>query len=537
MKSTALRQILAHDIPALPEHWHEECDCVPTLAYLRVSKVMNREKIVSPTIQLNEIIADARRKGRRIVKILIDINKSGKDFDRKAFGEAVEDIKAGVYKHISVWKWNRFGRTMLGSMTMLKMLEEVDASVSSATESFEYESAIGEFNLNGLLNMAQMQSRTLGETWRGVHTARKQNQLPHTGQKRFGYDYITDDVRNKRYEINEEEARILRWSYEQYVAGKSMKWIVAEVNAQGFTTPYGNAWTRHTFTRTLESGFAAGQFRQRSKAAKKAQKRRRDNTRAAFDEWEKGKHTPIIDMALWRAYEKIRDEGAALPPNRSTHALSTLLVCGLCARRLTTRYTGQNRQHRWVCDGRARYHPERPLTISNVDALSVVRQWAEARSKPEWLEAEIQRMHEAEDSARPEVDRIEAELKKTSAKAAKALRLYLDTDDDNEESRTRVLSAMNALDARVADLKRQRAELVVGRVAPDWAALGSLSETWDLDEPQTHNAALRAALGMVVVFPPVDPKVRRDVSRVTVVPAWEMEEWSDWLAARRQRSL
>lgn len=538
MTSAALRKILDNDIPSLPKHPHDECECQPTVAYLRVSKIMNREKIVSPTIQLNEIVTDAARNNRRIAKILFDINKSGQDFDRKAFEEVVSDIQAGLYKHVSVWKWSRFGRTFIGSLMMLSMLEEVDAVVDSATEPFEHGTAAGELNRNTLLSIAGWQSKVFGDTWRSVHKTRADSGLPHTGQKRFGYDYISSDERNKRYEINEVEARALRRAYERYAAGDSMRRIVDEINASGVYTSYGNPWTRLTLTRTMESGFAAGLLRSRSAAMKKSHKRRANGTRAGYDVWNQGRHTPIISMELWRGYEAMRDEAATLPPRfaRATHPLSALLFCGLCARRLTTKYAGEPRQHRWTCRGRDRFHPDRPVSISNEDAMRVVRQWVTERSTPEWVEQEIKRMHEAEDNARPEAERITAELRKAETQAAKAQDLYLKLDDDNEVGQTRILTTLNALDARVALLKEQRAALVVNRKAPDWSALGVLVDQWDRLEPQFQNAALRAALGMVLVSPPSEPRARRDLTRVKVVALWDMGDWADWLSARRQRS-
>lgn len=539
MTSEALIRILQHDIPALPDHWHEDCACDPTVAYIRVSRVGKRTKIVSPTIQLNEIVADAKRNSRRIVKILFDINKSGRDFDREAFGEAVRDVKAGLYRHISVWKWSRFGRTNLGTQIMLKTLDDAGAVVDSASEPYDHKTAAGKYSRDQMILMADFQGTTYGEVWRSVHETRRRNGLPHSGQKRFGYDYRAEDERNRRFEINEDEASIIRWAVEQYVSGWSMTRVVNEVNAQGFLSPRGNPWTYPAWTAMLDNGFAAGQIRSRSEEMKNSLKRKTASRRDSYDVWTKGAQPPIIDADLWKEYQKARAGGAGLAARwvRGVHELSALLFCGLCARRMSTKYCGKDRQRRWICPAAHAYHPGKPVGIGNDEALEIIRAWLTEKSQPEWVERESRRVFDESQGAQPEVDRIDASIKKLEKQSKRTLAFFTATDDDSDAVRTRVLAQMNSLEREIKELNERKARLTADRKTPDWKALGVIVDRWDECEPETHNAALRAALGMVVVAPASGPRVRRGVrDRLSIVPEWEMGDWSEWLAVRRQRS-
>lgn len=531
--------ILKNDIPALPEHWHAVCDCVPTVAYLRVSRVGKRTKIVSPKLQLNEIVADAKRNGRRIVKLLFDINKSGQDFDREAFGEVISDVKAGLYRHVSVWKWSRFGRTNRGSLRMLAVLEAADGVVDSATEPYDHDTVFGEFSRDQMILIADLQGKIYGETWRSVHETRLEVGLPHSGQKRFGYDYRTEDERTRRFEINPDEGRIIKWAVEQYVSGWSMTRIVNEVNAQGFLSPRGNPWTYAAWTAMLDNGFAAGLLRTRSKAMKKTLKRKTASRRTSYDVWTKGAQAAILDEALWQAYQKAREGGAGLAARwvRGVHELSALLFCGLCARRMATKYCGKDRQRRWICPAAHAYHPGKPVGVGNDEALVIIRDWLTERSQAEWIERESRRLFDEGKDARPEVDRIDSAIQKLQGQSKRALDLYLATDEENDAVRTRVLARLNSLEGELKELKETRVRLTADRKTPDWKALGVIVDRWDEFEPETHNAALRAALGMVVVNPASGPRVRRGVrDRVSIVPEWEMGDWAEWLSVRRQRS-
>lgn len=539
MTSAALKTILDHDIPELPPHWHDECDCEPTVAYLRVSKIGKRTKIVSPTIQLNEIIADARRNKRKIVKLVFDINKSGRDFDREAFQSVIDDIKAGEYKHVSVWKWSRFGRTIRGSLQMLTLLEEADGRVESASEPFDQDTVFGEFTRDQMLLIADLQSKVLGETWRGVHATRLDNQLPHSGRKRFGYDYFAEDERDKRYAPNPEEGPILKWAYEQYVAGVAMRKIVRAVNEKGFRTSFGNEWTWQAWAKMMDTGFAAGLIRGRSTAQKRAVKRKPANTRRSYDKWTEGKQEALISRELWEAYLARREEALTLPPRfaGAVHELSALVFCGICARRMTTKYAGTYRKHTWVCMSRDSFHPDKSVTVANDDAMMLVREWFEERSQPEWVEAESRRIFEAAQRVRPDVDALEKKLAAVDKKLDNAMALFLASENASEAVKTRVLKTLNGLEEERARLLEGKKAVAVPDSVPDFRALGVVAERWDEFEKDVHNAALRKALGMVLVSPPSAPRVRRELrERVRIVPAWEMEDWSEWLSARRQRA-
>jgi hypothetical protein len=182
------------------------------------------------------------------------------------------------------------------------------------------------------------------------------------------------------------------------------------------------------------------------------------------------------------------------------------------------------------------HHPDRPVSISDEEALRVVRRWVTTKSQPEWIDQEARRVYEERQSVQPEGDRIAADLKKVESQAAKALDLYLKIDDTDGATATRVLATLNALEKRVKELKGLAASLSVDVAQPDWKALGVIAEGWDIFPAETHNAALRGAVGMLLITPKSAPRVRTWTVPPRVVPLWEMDEWSDWLSARRRRS-
>jgi site-specific DNA recombinase len=61
------------------------------------------------------------------------------------------------------------------------------------------------------------------------------------GGKAFGYDSVVRGDGTKWYCVNEAQARVVRWIFEQYASGKSPRAIAAELNARKVSSP-GSTW-------------------------------------------------------------------------------------------------------------------------------------------------------------------------------------------------------------------------------------------------------------------------------------------------------
>lgn len=538
---TPQTKIYGHDLPVLPKHWHEECDCVPTVAYIRVSKTNKKVTIKSPKIQFEEILTDARFNKRKIVAIVFDLNVSGHEFDREALNEVMDGLRDGRWTHISVWKWSRWGRNLRASLKMLALVEDLGARVDSATEPFDQDTIWGEFSRDQMLLIADLQAKQIGQTWRSVHALRFEAKLPHSGRKRFGYDYITTDERDKHYELNEEEADALEWAYLQYLAGTGTRKIALEFNARGLKTEFGGQWTYQAVGKMLDTGFGAGLLRCRSEAKKKAMKMKGKpaNTLASYDVWLPGKQSTVIDFDVWCQYKEKRESQAAQPPasRRAVHEISGLLNCGICSRRMTTHYGGKQRQHRWHCEARSAFHPTVNVSISNDDALMLVKDWLAGRAQDDWVAREARKKYERGLKSTNTVDQDERRIYEIGKQLDNLIKLTA-RPDASEATQTRLIGSLNALEVELAELNVKVQEAASGpAVEPNWVEMQKVVDSWSTYPAQVHNAALSRSIGMIVVSPPSAPRLRSELrSRVRIVPVWEMSDWAEWLSVRRQRS-
>ncbi len=551
--------------PTTVEHHHSgPCDCEPTIPYIRVSMVGSREVIIAPEVQLDAIKLDCKQKNKRIVKVVADIDKSGRNFAKRRVNECIGYIKDGVARSISVWKWSRWGRNLQYSLAYLDLVQQAGGRVDSATEDIDASTAIGSFNRDIVMRVDQLYSDMIGESWQAAHAKRREAGLPHTGKKRFGYDYLSREILKTgvrhtgsetceacteltpHFVVNEREGAALADLYRDYNNGVGIRKLARGLNDKGLVTPLGGPWTFTAVIQMLETGFGAGWIRERSpelKAKMKGDgKKSVRNTLESFDVWRRGTHEPVIDEKTWDDFRRFREAITRLPPRlrKADHALSALLFCRLCARRLNTKYEGRDRRHAWRCLWKDTFHPDTNVSISDEAAMKIVRLWvfenAKAPSSTEAVDEAVRRELRIAAHSRT-VEDIEAEL----AVEVQALdNLFLQNARGRlSDERFEVLSAV--VEGRIAELKTERESVAAASGAvesrPTYEAFTSLDSVWRetaLRRPADLNMPLRKLVQFVVVGPAHGVR-RRESERVEVVGRWEAETWEPWLRARRRR--
>lgn len=491
-------------------------------------------------VQFEEIVQDAIRNNRRIIKVYFDL-RTGKSLEGRKLDTVVEEIKAGLYRLVSVYKWNRWGRNTLESLQMCAAVDGAGGQVVSATEAFDTRTPTGEFIRDMLLAQAAWQSRIIGENWRGAQRLRRNAGLPHTGRERFGYVYSS-----RHYTTDPGEAALVKSAYQRYVNGISLKQIVREWNAMGIVTTMGGQWTPQALGKMLDTGFAAGYIRERSKPGQKPA-----NRIINYDIWQPGTHDAIINEDVWQQYRAKREAQAQLPVRlrSAAHPLSGLIFCGDCGRRMNTKYMGVKKRHNWVCSHRASYHPEISIGISNEIAMEVVRKWVHERAstddaladeRPASVTEKARRQEAGELSIKSNADECLARLARVKTKRDRLRKLYLDGDDKDltEAKYKKILTEFEAEEREFrTELSRARAAEKAANPADLLAEFVSLDQSWNklLLVPVTFHRLLQAVIGMVRVFPRESARLSESANRVDVVSSWEMEDWGDaWLAERRR---
>lgn len=333
----------------------------PYIGYVRVSTW--REEKISPEIQKASIVEWARRNGARIVAWVVDLDATGRNFQRKIMG-AIERVEKGAARGIAVWRYSRFGRDRVGNAINLARLESVGGRLESATEPVDASTAIGRFQRGMILEFGAFESDRTGEQWKEVHTHRLAAALPSGGRPRFGYVWYPRRVpdpaapggfrlQEERYEPDPETAPYVASCFAQYIEGTGAKTLVNQLNAAGLRTMRGGLWRQDSLLRYLDSGFAAGYLRVRDDCACP---KRPGASYKSCGHWRffRGAQLPIIGYdagldldaldddareairhradELWKEYRARRTAVARTPirARAAAHALTSLARCQLC---------------------------------------------------------------------------------------------------------------------------------------------------------------------------------------------------------------
>ena len=197
----------------------------------------------------------AQQRGYRVVGEYCDRALSGRYAEtRPEFQRMISDSAKHAFDFVLVWKLDRFSRDRYDSAIYKKKLRANGVRVLSVTE------GVGDSSESVLLEaileaMAEEYSRQLAQNVRRGMRQNAEKGLSLGGLAPLGYRVV-----NKQYEINEDEARIVRFIHEQYADGAGQKQIVADCARLGYRNQRGNPLTLASVKRILANERYVGRY-------------------------------------------------------------------------------------------------------------------------------------------------------------------------------------------------------------------------------------------------------------------------------------
>ena len=178
----------------------------------------------------------------QLVDIYADPGISGTRAEKRPnFLRMIEDCRAGKIQKVMVKSISRFARNTVDALHYIRELKDLGISVCFESENIDTMTPGGEVLLTILAAMAEQESRTISSNIKWAYQRRFQdgNVLLNTGMmlgyRKTGKDTNGHDV----YEINEEEADIVRRIYREYVAGITVTQICRRLEADEIPTKLG----------------------------------------------------------------------------------------------------------------------------------------------------------------------------------------------------------------------------------------------------------------------------------------------------------
>lgn len=175
--------------------------------------------------------------------------------NRDEFKRLIKDCEAGKIDIVLVKSISRFARDTVDTLNTTRHLKDLGVDVYFEKENIHSMSNEGELLLTLLASFAQAESESISANEKWSVKKRFEQGIPNTCIRSFGYDW---DAETKTMLINEEEAKWVRYIYEQYLAGKSIKALAVEMKENGVCGKRGDPLSRSTIRKVLTSEHYVG---------------------------------------------------------------------------------------------------------------------------------------------------------------------------------------------------------------------------------------------------------------------------------------
>lgn len=221
--------------------------------YVRQS--VDKEDSLSIEMQIEDCkqLIDLRKK----YQVYNDKGFSGKDTDRPAFQQMMEDIEDGIITRVVIWKLDRISRSVGDFTTMLKKFKEKKVAFMSYSEPGINiaDSLFGEALLTILMTFAQLERETIQMRVKENYYARGKQGFYLGGRGNYGYEKVETKLHEKKtYMLKPipKEAAIVQRMYELYGdEGASLGGVLKWLHANKITTKKANFFRKNMVTRIL----------------------------------------------------------------------------------------------------------------------------------------------------------------------------------------------------------------------------------------------------------------------------------------------
>lgn len=176
----------------------------------------------------------------------IDKGFSGKNTNRPAFTQMMQDIRAGKIKRVIVYKLDRISRSILDFSNMIEIFKEYKVEFVSSTERFDTSTPIGNAMLNISIVFAQLERETIQKRVADAYYTKSQKGYYMGGRVPYGFrleDTIINGIHTSRFVPEPLEIEQIKLIYMLYSeSDMTLGAVMRELLDRGFTEKRGAAW-------------------------------------------------------------------------------------------------------------------------------------------------------------------------------------------------------------------------------------------------------------------------------------------------------
>lgn len=181
-------------------------------------------------------------------RIYTDKGYSGKNTDRPAFQQMMQDVAAGRIERVIVYRLDRISRSVLDFANMIDVFQKHSVSFSSTMEKFDTASPIGKAMLMIVMIFAQLERETIQQRVIDAYASRSRRGFYMGGRVPYGFalqPITIDGVRTHCYAPLERESAVIRQIFSLYAQPQaSLGDVAAYLSAHNIKNRSGAPFSR-----------------------------------------------------------------------------------------------------------------------------------------------------------------------------------------------------------------------------------------------------------------------------------------------------
>lgn len=223
--------------------------------YIRVSTLDQAREGYSLDAQEKTLRKWCEDRRYEIFDLYADKGISGKDIEhRPDMNRLLKDAREGKFNIVLFWALSRFTRSVSDLYSTMEKFQKWNVDMVSYTEAFDTSTPMGRAMI-GIVGVFAQLERELTSERVSAAMAERASQGKRTCSEILGYDLDGKDS----FKINEEEAKYVRFCFEEYLLRKNLLEVACEANKRGFRGKRGKvptAWSiQKILTRTQYCGY------------------------------------------------------------------------------------------------------------------------------------------------------------------------------------------------------------------------------------------------------------------------------------------
>lgn len=222
---------------------------------------------------------------------------------RKEFNRMIADCDLGKIDMVIVKSISRFARNTQDCLMYSRKLKNLGIGIIFEKEHINTLDASGELLFTILSSLAQDESRNISENCKWGIRSNFQKGIPHINTYKFmGFDKNEEG----RLVINEEQAKVVRRIFKEFLEGYNPEDIARRLNADGVPGVSGEPrWIRSTIVGMLtQEKYMGDSILQKWYTSDFLTHRLRKNTGQVDQYYVKDSHPAIIDRETWDAVQE-----------------------------------------------------------------------------------------------------------------------------------------------------------------------------------------------------------------------------------------